>query len=89
MAVLEESCMDAPGATYLGLLANKVGHTCFCWYVMVDLRRGKMSVVTAMERCKQRCMDEGLITMVQKHAEEETIQHLTHIGVMMGVLEKP
>jgi hypothetical protein len=88
-AVLDESCIEAPGATYFGKLANNVGHMSFCRYIMVDMRRGKISLVTAMERCKQRCMDERYITKVEKHAEEETIQQLTHIGVMMGVLEKP
>jgi hypothetical protein len=57
--------------------------------VVVDLKSGNISVVVmAMERCKQRCLDEGLITKEEKLAEEETIQNLTHTGVMMGVLEK-
>jgi hypothetical protein len=87
--VLVESCIEAPGASYLGKLEVNPHQISFCRYIMVDLRVGKISVVEAMELCKQRCMEEGFITKVEKHAEEETIQHLTHIGVMMGVLKKP
>jgi hypothetical protein len=87
-AVLEESCREAPGSSYLGLLEDKLDQMSFCRYIMVDLRVRKISVLEAMKLCKQRCMDEGFITKVEKQAEEETIQHLTHIGIMMGVLTK-